>query len=309
MRGSNGRLVTWIAVALVLGIGALAAVDAVRAREEPADPPQARERPATRFAALAGELRAAGVAGTLAYIDASCRLHTIAFPALRELDVGPLPSCRLAPAFTPPRELPISAAASAVGPDGTVAFIRNGDVAVWPFGCLEGAASPCVRTVLPRTTIARDFDAATTRDIGIEGLASLGGERVATVVRVESADSERTMIAVFEGGRLVGTVPWFASEAVRLTVSPRGEYVAVEAHRPSRLFLLDREGDVGVLADVARNWFGRTSLQGARAIAWSPDERWTALAKNESVYVFTTRDGDDAYLVRLPIAARDLAWY
>jgi hypothetical protein len=45
----------------------------------------------------------------------------------------------------------------------------------------------------------------------------------------------------------------------------------------------------------------------ARAVAWSPDERWTALATDASVYVYPT-DRPDELVVRIPLMVRDLAW-
>jgi hypothetical protein len=48
-------------------------------------------------------------------------------------------------------------------------------------------------------------------------------------------------------------------------------------------------------------------VQAPHAIAWSPDERWTAVATRASVYVFRTEETDGT-LIRIPITVRDLAW-
>jgi hypothetical protein len=42
------------------------------------------------------------------------------------------------------------------------------------------------------------------------------------------------------------------------------------------------------------------------AVAWSPDDRWTALASRDSVFVFPTGRPEEA--IRLPLAVRDLDW-
>lgn len=135
--------------------------------------------------------------------------------------------------------------------------------------------------------------------------ARLGDSRLAAIL----ARRKKVVIAVLEHRRIVAKVPWFESRSARFYVSPRGSFFAVVTDAPDRFFLLDRDGAPG-LPNVARFWFDRTSVRDARAIAWSPDERWAALVKGESIYIFTTRDEDPRpYLVRLPFAARDVAWY
>jgi hypothetical protein len=44
----------------------------------------------------------------------------------------------------------------------------------------------------------------------------------------------------------------------------------------------------------------------ARAVTWSPDDRWTAVAALTSVYVFPSEAL--APVVRIPLAVRDLDW-
>jgi hypothetical protein len=48
-------------------------------------------------------------------------------------------------------------------------------------------------------------------------------------------------------------------------------------------------------------------LPDAAAIAWSPDDRWTALATERSVYVFPTERPQEL-VIRIPLAVRDLDW-
>ncbi|MDQ3823421.1 MAG: elongator complex 1 family protein, partial [Actinomycetota bacterium] len=54
----------------------------------------------------------------------------------------------------------------------------------------------------------------------------------------------------------------------------------------------------------------RLPLRGVQALAWSPDERWTALATARHVVLVPTRRLADPRARRLwlPIEARDLAW-
>ncbi|MBW3593893.1 MAG: hypothetical protein KY396_09385 [Actinobacteria bacterium] len=274
MRGSRGRIVTWIVVVAVGALMGAATLDAVRGAE-PAARDDDRVAQRGRLEGAAADLATAGVVGALSYVDGDCRAHTIRLPLLKTTAVPPTFPCRIAPPLRPPR-------AFLARPGETTATVRREAVA------LVGAASP--------------------RDVAVRALAWLDDSRVAAIVTARrGTPPRRTMIAVFDGGGLVGSAPWLPSRSARFVVSPRGSFFAVATREPSRFVLLDRNAEPGALADVARDWFGRTSLSGARAIAWSPDERWTALAKNESVYVFTTEDRDPR-LVRLPIEARDLSW-
>jgi hypothetical protein len=51
----------------------------------------------------------------------------------------------------------------------------------------------------------------------------------------------------------------------------------------------------------------RLPIRRARALVWSPDERWALAAGRRSLFLF--RPGDpELRFRRLPIAARDLAW-
>ena len=277
MHGSGGRLLTWIVLVAIGALAGAATLDAVRGRAA-ADPTGERstQRPA-RVPHIAAELAAARVEGELSYVDGGCHAHALRLPALAPADAPRPVLCRFASPHLPSYSF-------FVHPDGTTGAIRA------EVGPLLGARSP--------------------RDVVVNKLAWLDESRVAAIVSSRSSEiPQRTVIAVVDGGELVGSVPWFPSRSARFFVSPHGSFFALATKGPARFFLLDRNARPGVLADVARDWFGRTSLTGARAVTWSPDEHWTALAKNESVYVFTTYDRDpDPKLVRLPIAARDLAW-
>ena len=306
------RLGTSLVAGAVAVLAVAAIVDALSRGAGGAQPPAAVE-PSYAPAGLedeAEELRAAGVRGTLYYLDARCRLAALRLPALARSDVTRLPTCHRARSRRPSellrscsqrgidifnRATPLLGERDCVvaaKPDGTLTRVRAGEVVeVLRYG--DG------RVLLSRHDVARAVGSAR-----VIRAAWLSGSRVATILDGRKGED---LIAVFDGRRLVASVEWFPSQSARFFVSPRRTFFAVATERPDRLFLLDRDARPGALADVARNWFGRTSLSGARAIAWSPDERWTALAKGESIYVFTT-DNRESRLVRLPITARDLDW-
>ena len=102
-------------------------------------------------------------------------------------------------------------------------------------------------------------------------------------------------MAFFEQGRLVAVHPVFGEELERLKVAPGGLYVAGEPN-----LLLRRDGSEVHLPDIT----------GIRAVAWSPDGRWTAFATRASVFLAPTRElgAPSPRLIRLPLAVRDLAW-
>ena len=106
------------------------------------------------------------------------------------------------------------------------------------------------------------------------------------------------MIAIFESGRLYALeASGWVGEGDVLRPSPRGRYFAVLDPGEPGIRTFTRDGEPLSLPEVTN----------PHAIAWSPDERWTALATRWSIYVFPSdRSGAT---IRLPVpGARDLAW-
>jgi hypothetical protein len=236
------RLVNVLLAGAVAAVVAVAAADALRAGDTPAD-----------------RLRAHGVSGLLLVRDDACRLHAYRLPELEEERAPPAGGCT---AFMAPGRL----------------GLRRGELA-W------GAVGDGQTIVLHREELA----ALLGRD-DIARVAWLGGRRYAVVVRSARAGDEQ--LALFEGRRLVSRSP--AREYDLLRASAGGTYLA--AGRTDVLVrVLDATG-----RPVAR-------LAGARSIAWSPDERWAAVAQGEEVLVVPAGD-PDADPIRLPIWARDLGW-
>lgn len=263
-------LATWLIGGALAVVAFTAAFDAIRNGSEArrATPRAAHEmRSDSHRLTIAAELRAVGAGGVLYVIDEACRVRALRLPGLHPAKPASRARCR---------------------------FPRSPD--------LPSRA---------RALLRRGVAAALGHDPGAVSLAQairLNGSRLAAIVTVETDRGRRDeLIVVYESGKVVGQLPWFRSRSARFHVSPRGSFFSIATTRPDRFFLLDRNARPGALPDVARTWFGRTSLLDAKAIAWSPDERWTALAKSESVYLFTT-DESEPYLVRLPVAARELAW-
>ena len=330
-----GRTGTWLLVVAVGMLAAAAAVDAVRTGDpvEPpptspttasaTEPPAADPRQAERRAA-AEELRAAGIRGTLVWTDQRCRLHALSLPGLVPVRPHEGRTCRYAgrragwvsygvdvvspegdrvarcrdrivevtPAATTLEPDRFRGCAPAWRPDGTLTFVRDGEV-VALVRCRGDF--PCTRVLLSR----RDVRAALARDPwaftrpAVREVAWLRGGAFAVLVR--DAVQKLDVIAVFRGRRLVEAPPFAYGRLSTLRASPHGNYVAARVGATG-LILLDDEGR-----------FESTGLRSGRAVTWSPDETWTAMATEDGVFVFET--GERALqLIHVPVRAVDIAW-
>jgi hypothetical protein len=125
----------------------------------------------------------------------------------------------------------------------------------------------------------------------------LGGEAFAVLAESTYEPRER-LVAGFDGSRLRFLLPrWRIGNPRLLRASPRGGYLA----------LLDRDRiSVRIFTGAGRE-LSLPPLPAPRAVAWSPDERWTAIATRESVYVLLTRQPRKR-LLRIPVRVRDLDW-
>lgn len=103
----------------------------------------------------------------------------------------------------------------------------------------------------------------------------------------------RGLVAIFAHERLSALAALGLGPDAVVRPSPEGRYIAVLGRG---LSVTDQTGRGVTLPDVHPH-----------AIAWSPDEQWTALATRSDLFVFPTgRTGGP--LVRIPLAVRDLAW-
>ena len=221
-------------------------------------------------------------------------------------------------------------AARAVAPDGRVEPRSGPDLALAEGGALGSlvlTGADCRVVVLELPDLGRETRAGTCpgsppssasgaapvgltdRDaaqaLGASGQVSivqavgLGGSRVAAIVRNRRLG--RDLVAVFERGRLVSDPALAARRLVGLEASPRRLHLAVRSATTGGVWLLDRDGRLATL-DRMRLW-----LVPATALAWSPDERWIAVAGRRSVYLVELRR-DVSRAVRLPLAAVAVDW-
>lgn len=275
------RTVTWLLAAALAGLGLAAAVDALirdadpasRAARAPTTAPLLARQPELAVA----QLREAGVSGVLTFSDEDCRLHAVSLPELEP---------RRAPSFE------MCSPVTAIGGLGAV----GGEV-VW-----SGLGYGAVQTVLSRERLSRELARARRGVFSLpagytaEHAVPLAHERLAVLAAAVEAPWER-VVGLFDGPRLVTVAAALVAEDARLRPSPHGRYFAVLEGTASGLRLYRQDGSLVALPSVRR----------PHAIAWSPDERWTAVATAESVYVVPSeRPGE--LVIRIPLAVRDLDW-
>jgi hypothetical protein len=266
----------------------VAAIDALRGggEETHADGPPARtgdrpEHDPRRIGSAADveALVAADAFGELVATDHDCHSSRLLLPELTLAAVTDSRAC------------------SQAARTGWVTINAPGDI-IPPSCLLRDAPAPqgCGGAVLPEQRVRDALGAAGA--LVIEEVAWLSGWRAAVIVR----DHERRLdvLVLFDGARLVSQPRLASPDLAGLSVGPRRSHVAV---RPSSggVFVLDAEGQFALPGRF------RFPLMEVRTVAWSPDERWAAIATRDSVILVAT-DPSASAVVDLPIAAIALEW-
>lgn len=293
--------------------------------------------PTARTDAAADALREAGIGGTLVYTDPDCRLHAVRLPSLepaavpewrgsdcwfelspdgarlapvrarwhasREYAVcaGPYVEVRASPDSLPTAVQRGCAPAWRPRVPPALTLARNGEIIELHAACEREPS--CGRVVIGAGAIlsaARQHPNVPDVPGGIEAIEIedhvwLSPLRVALLLRVRiDRVGPQDLVAVFEGGRVRGSYYFFDDDRDRLEASPGGRYVAsgtgfaVRADGP-RLAVPDAFGEV-------------------RALAWSPDERWLALAARGTVAFVEAGVDPQPRIVTVPLEALDLGW-
>ena len=140
----------------------------------------------------------------------------------------------------------------------------------------------------------------------IDGIAWLSQTRAAVLLSIRITGRRAgigtlSQIAFFENGRLARTQPYYRHGAPKLAASPRGTYVT---QVPDSILRSD-----GTQVSLPQH------LQGVQTFAWSPDERFVALATPFAVTVVDLtslerydKTGGGLRSLTLPVSARDVAW-
>jgi hypothetical protein len=318
---------TWLVVVALAALGTVAAVDALRGGEAPPEQPKgAASRTTTRRLERPGSVvvlaPASGLEGVLYYSDQDCRVHALQLPGLEEYDAPQLDECAfsLSPSgraiqpsssvWSPDGASYAAAVANHVEigsgrrvfagrvpawrPDGVLTYVRGGAVRAWPSERVLLSAGDLRRAAArhPNVSVDRDLIEA----VQVKHMGWLSSTRVVLLLGVTIRFvGDFDLAAVFEQRRLVGDVAAFQSYN-RLTTSPVGSFFALLGGNQT-LELYDRNGDARPLPQ----------LTDPRAVAWSPDDSWAAVATRASVYLFRTGEAEPR-VRRLPIVAHDLAW-
>jgi hypothetical protein len=273
-------------------------------------------------------------AGVLYYTDGSCRLQAIEVPGARPADAPNWDECRFVlspdrrrvagagsgwdPHSDPlrgrlyqsqdgtiqvstnagPEEEPFAGTAPAWRPDGTLTYFADGAVREWP----EGAVVLSQRDLL-RAMRRSPFPALQTRfhRFRMREAAWLTDRRLAAILTAEGETGNEDMLAIYDGAELdvfTFDAPGGLSE---LRASPGGRYVAAKSTG-------GRDAPGGfVMLESGRGELNSPGIVGYRAIAWSPDEQWVAVAAEGGVFVYRPRVPGPPD-VELDLDAHDLDW-
>ncbi|HXL44360.1 MAG TPA: hypothetical protein VN960_09915 [Gaiellaceae bacterium] len=289
------RLPTWLIVAAVGAVVALAAADAIRPTGEPR----------TRAPAATGP---PGLNGVLLVGRPDCSTTAIRLPsldeerALRRLDCGGLVWSRdgtLAARCTPTNgteilteRLEFTARVAGCSPawreDGALSVIRNGDLLIFR------RRGP-VRLFVSRTTLAEALAGEVPRAYELSELVWIDASRFAAILH--GRQPWQQAIVVYSRDGVERFVPEAGQRISGLRVSPLGNYIAFARNALGREYaMLLRGGPETRLPRIAN----------ARTIAWSPDEEWVALATRTATFI--ARTGSRRVVFRVPAGGDTLAW-
>jgi hypothetical protein len=318
---------TWVVIGALALIGLFAARDALRGDEAPASSPavqklEKRPHPPPAVARppqiadkdrLAAELQALGAGGVLYLTDANCRRYLLGLPALVWTTAQGLPGPDCTRGIRSVVSERSGLAAEQVGaetievgaedwrlrfrgngpaftPTGMLTFLRGGRLYAWTVRCPHGVATTTFRGLHTLERCPRRVPGAPSR---LRELVWLGGDDFAAVAGQELASG----LLVVRNGH-ASTL--FRSLGVRmgaLEASPTGRDIAVRIGADLVVFDAERGRVMGLPVGADRE---------TRAIAWSPDGRYAAVASLLSTHVYLARKPREA--VTLPLVAVDVDW-
>jgi hypothetical protein len=273
-------------------------------------------------------------AGVLYYTDGSCRLQAIEVPGARPADAPNWDECRFVlspdrrrvagagsgwdPHSDPlrgrlyqsqdgtiqvstnagPEGEPFAGTAPAWRPDGALTYFADGAVREWPEGTVVLSQRDLLRAMRrsPFPDLQTRFHRFRMREA-----AWLTDRRLAAILTAEGENGNEDMLAIYDDTELDLFTFDAAGGLSELRASPGGRYVAAKSTG-------GRDAPGGfVMLESGRGELNSPGIVGYRAITWSPDEQWAAVAAEGGVFVFRPGVPGPPDLM-LDLDAHDLDW-
>ena len=175
-------------------------------------------------------------------------------------------------------------------PDGALSVIQSGSLVI-------------TRRHGPPQTVLSQEELADTLAGTLEGgrtyrlveVAWFGTQAFFGIVAGREAWQRAVILYAPEGVNAV--IPELGQEISDIRVSPSGSYVAFAREEAGReIVVIDISGDEVLVPRIAN----------ARAIAWSPDERWVAISNRTTTFI--ARTGTERVVFEVPAGGESLAW-
>jgi hypothetical protein len=316
-------LVTWLVVGALAVIALFAARDALRqdAAAPAVQPARLDKRPHAPPSSdppvipgrdeLARELRALGAGGFLYLVDPQCRRFILRLPSLRwtasalpkgDCGTGQAPALDLRFGLSAVQEgaetievglapwrYSFRGTAPAFKPGGTLTFVRDGTLYEWSVRCPAEVATVSFRGLRTLSRCPRPVEGAPGN---VQEVVWLNDRDYAAIAGPERG----TSLLVVRRGRETSLFNAIGIRVGALQASPGGRFLAA------------RLGGTLVYFQTAGGGTRAVPAEGglARSIAWSPDDRYAAVAAELGIKI-TTSDSLRAG-VELPISAAALSW-
>lgn len=287
------RLPSWLVVGAVGLLLALAAADAIRPHREAAST-EAKRGPAD-------------LQGVLVLAGPDCSLAALRLPALGEVNPPQRLDCggvvwsddgSLAAQCTETNGTEVRTdnleftarvrgCAPAWRPDGALSVIDDGDLLLW-----RRHGRP--QLFLSAAALADEIE----REIGgaykLAEVAWIEPQTFAAIVRGSEPWQQAVIVASRDGIELL--VREFGQRISNLSVGPAGSFAFARARLGREFVAVTRGGREVPLPRIAN----------ARAIAWSPDGRWVAIATRTSTSIAAV--GTRRIVLRAPVGGNALDW-
>jgi len=173
--------------------------------------------------------------------------------------------------------------------DGALSVVLDGNIVI-----ARRHGSPFIFFSRPQLTEA--LQAARVENGAEWRFAQVSWFGLTSFVAVLEGQAREAAVAVFAHGGLESFLPEQGGRIEDLRASPLGNFGFALIHPEREYMMVSRGGDPIAIPRV----------RGAEAIAWSPDERYVALATDDETVI--GRTGTTSVMTTLPFGAHALAW-